>query len=274
MWRNIIKPNERLVYRAADPVLSRAIQHLTSIAEEAAPLTSPQMLPKLQRNVAARTDLPCMRQPVPFQDEGFLPAVEIEAVFACLLDQLAELAWRQRSDPAFRMDADSKQHFVFDDVAYARKDRLIEQRVASQHCRLQFEFSTRGAWIPRVAHHVGLPVVRLIQILFDVLQRARIEVQFAFCERKAHPRHGFLALVDAIASEQHEMHPHRKAWKPNQKVFSPALKRSDALTAHPLQVEFAVAFYSSDDPARKRSDLLAQNDNRRTLRHTCSPLAL
>ena len=64
------------------------------------------------------------------------------------------------------------------------------------------------------------------------------------------------------------MHPHRKARKPNQKVFAPALKRSDALTAHPLQVEFAVAFNVSDYPARKRSDLLAQNDNRRTLRHT------
>src|SRR5688500_20169917 len=70
------------------------------------------------------------------------------------------------------------------------------------------------------------------------------------------------------------MHPHRKARKPNQKVFAPALKRSDALTAYPLQVEFAVAFNVSNYAARKRSDLLAQNDNRRALRHTRGLLAL
>src|SRR5918993_424232 len=101
MWRNITKPNERLVYKRADPLLSRAIQHLASIAEKAPPLTSPKVLSKLQRNVAARTNLLCMRQPVLFQDEGLFPAVEVEAVFACLLDQLAELACRQSSDLAF-----------------------------------------------------------------------------------------------------------------------------------------------------------------------------
>ena len=51
----------------------------------------------VERQAAARTDALGMRQPVLFEDEGFLPFEEIETVVARLRHQLAQLGRRQRA---------------------------------------------------------------------------------------------------------------------------------------------------------------------------------
>ena len=43
---------------------SLAMQHLAALAEEAAPLTAPEVLPELQRDIATRASLFGVRQPV------------------------------------------------------------------------------------------------------------------------------------------------------------------------------------------------------------------
>src|SRR5690606_18065913 len=113
---------------ATPPAASRplAVASLAGVAPERAALGATEALAERQPVPVARAGGLRVHLVVPPQLVGLLPAVEVEAVLTRLRHQFGELARRQRADPALGVDADPVQHFVLDDVAHAREQRLVQ----------------------------------------------------------------------------------------------------------------------------------------------------
>src|SRR5688572_17633448 len=184
-----------------------AVKALAGLAPEGPALRATEVFAVAQRRAVAGAALLRMHLVVLAQHEGLLPFVEIEAVVARFPDQFAELARRQRADRALRMHADPVQPLVLDDVAHPGEDVLVEQGVGRERVGLHRELAARRARIPLVGHHVGGPVVGIVQVAFDVLHRAGIEVELAPARKpQAQARDAvLLARIDRVAAEQHEM---------------------------------------------------------------------
>ena len=87
-------------------------------------------------DIAARAGFFSMRLPVFLQHICFFPFQKIEAVIAYFVDEFGKLFWRKFSYFGFRMNAYSKQHFIFDNIPCARKNILVKYSVANHHFRL------------------------------------------------------------------------------------------------------------------------------------------
>src|SRR5687767_2806172 len=122
--------------------------------------------------------------------------------------------------------------------------------------------------IPLLGHHVGAPVVNIIELAFNVTHRAAVEIQLALGEPEAQTRRTVLAIVDAIAAEHQKMNAQREVIELDQKMLAPAAKGTHSLADQPGLVDFrAVTLDAQDLPAGEAFDLFLENDNGRTFRH-------
>ncbi len=86
-----------------------------------------------------------------FERKRFLPFKKIEGIINRFADKLMQLFGRQILYPAGRMYPDTVQHFVLDNIPYAGKNILVEQRVAYKlrtffmQLRLRFLICTEQA---------------------------------------------------------------------------------------------------------------------------------
>src|SRR5690606_390903 len=115
----------------APAATSLAIQLLAGLTARPPAPRAPQFLAVRQAGAVARAGRLRVYLVVLLQHVRFLPLEEVEAVFARLLHQFAELARRQRADLALRVHADPEQDFVLDDVADAGGQVLVEQGVGN-----------------------------------------------------------------------------------------------------------------------------------------------
>src|SRR5690606_10381419 len=204
------------------------IQLLALFAEERAAARAAEFLAVAQPGAVARAMRLGVHLVVLLQHEGLLPLQEIEAVLARLLDQFAELFRRERADLAFRVHADPPQHFVLDDVADAGEPLLVEQGVGGEHVRAVAQALARPGRVPGVGHDVYAPVVELVDLAFEELHRARVEVEPAVVElQRETGRAAFLRVVDPGAAEQHEVDAQDEAVEIQQEVLAPAADRAD-----------------------------------------------
>src|SRR5690606_16057739 len=251
------------------------IQLLALFAEERAAARAAEFLAVAQPGAVARAMRLGVHLVVLLQHEGLLPLQEIEAVLARLLDQFAELFRRERADFAFRVHADPPQHFVLDDVADAGEPLLVEQGVGGEHVRAVAQALARPGRVPGVGHDVYAPVVELVDLAFEELHRARVEVEPAVVElQRATGRAAFLRVVDPGAAEQHEVDAQDEAVEIQQEVLAPAADRADLAAVHALDVLAAVARNLADHLAGELLRLLAQDDDGGAFGHTGNAIAL
>lgn len=80
----------------------------------------------MKRNVTPRADLFRMCQPVLFQRPFLFPFQKVEGVVAGFLYHFFQFGVGNVCDGAERVDARAEKDFVFDDVAAAGEDVLVE----------------------------------------------------------------------------------------------------------------------------------------------------
>src|SRR5690606_32474196 len=100
-------------------VVAIAITLLAALAKERPAFAASQRLGLAERDVAARTDIPTVCEPVRLERAFALVLQELEAVATHVGHQLAQFAWRQCTDRRQRVNPDAKHHLVLDDVAGA-----------------------------------------------------------------------------------------------------------------------------------------------------------
>jgi hypothetical protein len=123
-----------------------------------------------------------MHLPVALEYARLLPRQEVEAVFARLRDQPAQLPRRNPAHRRGRVQPDTEQYLVLDDVADARKDVLVQQGVAHQDIRLCAKLGACAGRAPFGRQYICPPVVDLVQRCLDVLEGRRIDIQHAIVE--------------------------------------------------------------------------------------------
>ena len=146
------------------------------------------------------------------------------------------------------MHANAKQPFVLDDVADAGKDVLIQQRIARQHVRMLAQLLARFRRVPLRRHHIGRPVIEIVQRSLDQTHRACVKVELAVRELESQFRWALLARVDQIAAEQQEVDAHAEAVELQQQVLAPAAQRAQALSPGALSRAFSAPLRFVDGP--------------------------
>jgi hypothetical protein len=83
---------------------------------------------------------------------------------------------------------------------------LVQQSIADELVRPAAQLAAGRGRIPGIRHHVATPVVFVVEIAFDVTNRAVVEVELALArESQAQTRREVLALIDAPATEHEEV---------------------------------------------------------------------
>src|SRR4051812_40041313 len=135
------------------------------------------------------------------------------------------------------MHAYAKQHLVLDDVADAGKDVLIEQSIAGKHVCIGAKFPGSCSCVPELRHHIGAPVVHIIERAFDGANGTCVKIEFTFRELELQFCRAGLAGIDRITAEEQEMDPESETGKLDQEMFSPAAKGEHLRALDALEVE-------------------------------------
>jgi len=236
-------------------------------AEECPALAFSEVSYLNKRDMITRANAFRMGQPVFPKFKGFFPFQEIEAIIAGFFDQLRKFSCRDGPDQAFGMDAYPKQYFVLDDIPDSGEDVLIEQGIGSQFFRAGLQFFPGFPGGPGVVHHVGAPVVLRIDIPWQHLHRAGVEIQVAGFEFQVEPWRGFGLFIDAIGAEEHKMDADRLPGQDDQEMLTPAFEGGYLASGNAGKVDFRIAVYFQYLLTGEFLYLLFQYDDRWTFGH-------
>ena len=110
-------------------VLGSFVQNLASIAEERPSMDFSQVFLNDLRSISWASAF-SMHKPMLFQHILFFPFQEIKTILTCFTDQFGQFSWWEIPNLAFRVHLYAKEQFIFDNVANAGKDVLVQQGIA------------------------------------------------------------------------------------------------------------------------------------------------
>jgi hypothetical protein len=150
---------------------------------------------------------------------------------------------------------------VFDDVADAGEDRLVEKNVRDLSPRICSDLSHGGSWIPLSRHDIGGEVVAVPGIgvfhefhgggPYGHLAVGKFKHQAWWARAAVVARHRYAFKRRRERAPQHEMHAQRERVELENEMLPPRKDRIHGLTCQALDADFAVAGYSADATPRE-----------------------